>query len=182
MERMCVLRAEIPKSPLLKAELGLSAEIPLSSQSAFHFFYKTASHFNKIDFEDKYLFPGIQPQAAKTLFHIKTATTAFQLSSYFLPNANKKLQKCVIWYLWGCCHPWRYSEPKGMIQLSAPADPAQSRIRSRHLDLVIPGLFQPSPVWGEQSDKIFKFYWITLKPRNTLHIKCLNLHKPKTSK
>lgn len=58
---MCVLRAESPPSPLLKAELGLSTETPLSSQGAFHLFYKTASHFNKTDFEDKFLLPGTQP-------------------------------------------------------------------------------------------------------------------------
>lgn len=47
MECMCVLRAEIPTSPLLKVELGLSAETPLNSQSAFHLFCKTGSHCNK---------------------------------------------------------------------------------------------------------------------------------------
>lgn len=61
MECMCVLRAEIPTSPLLKAELGLFAEIPLSSQNAFHLFYKTASHFNKIDFEDNTCSQGHNP-------------------------------------------------------------------------------------------------------------------------
>lgn len=133
---MCVLRAEIPASPLLQAELGLSAETPLSSQSACSIELPPilTKQTWRTTLVPRNTTPTSQdPIPQQNLFHISTFAAFLLFSSQSQQEAPKMCPLISQRML----PPLETLRAQGEVpRVLSPADPAQSR----PLHLVIPGL------------------------------------------